>query len=216
MATKKTAAEDSMLNIVIPEIELNTLTVKIVGDSPLIVHAWSEKAKKMMLDKQMKKATKGREAKDPERDFFDSLYWLTERPEKPTMEDIQRARFGFPTIAIKACAIDAGYQQGLIPKKTTARGAFRILGEYAEIDGLPTPREDMCMVGGMSKVADIRYRGEFKKWSITLTIQYNPNVISAEQICALLNIGGFSCGIGEWRVGRNGNYGCFHVARNGE
>ena len=48
MATKKTEER-----IVIPEIELRTMKIKVVGDSPLITHKWSEKAKRMMLDKQV-------------------------------------------------------------------------------------------------------------------------------------------------------------------
>lgn len=61
----------------IPALDIKYFDVLIIGDSPLIVHAWSDKAKKMMLDKQMKKSTKGREAKDPFMDFVDSMYWLT-------------------------------------------------------------------------------------------------------------------------------------------
>ena len=49
MATKKT--EEIMIQPII--IEKRTIT--IVGDTPLIVHAWSEKAKKEMLEKQQKK-----------------------------------------------------------------------------------------------------------------------------------------------------------------
>lgn len=44
----------------IPAINIKTAEINLVGDSPLIVHKWSEKAKKEILDKQMKKAkTKG-------------------------------------------------------------------------------------------------------------------------------------------------------------
>lgn len=39
--------------ITIPAIDIRTATITIKGDSPLIVHKWSEKAKKMMLDKQI-------------------------------------------------------------------------------------------------------------------------------------------------------------------
>ena len=52
MATKKT--ETTAISI--PAIEIRTATIKVVGDSPLIMHAWSDKAKQMILDKQMKKA----------------------------------------------------------------------------------------------------------------------------------------------------------------
>ena len=220
MATKKTMAakamdtEESMLDLVIPPIETKTFTVKLVGDSSLIVHKWSEKAMKMILDKQTKKAGTGKEAKDPWADYCDSMYWLTKKPEKPTEEDIAKARFGFPAKAFKACAIDAGYQQGIIPKKTTARGAFHILGEMVEIEGRPQIREDMVRLA-LGK-ADIRYRGEYPEWSVVLTIRYNPRAMSAEQIINLLKFGGFSNGVGEWRPEKDGDHGTFHVAVEGE
>lgn len=210
----KTNVEETMLGVEIPAIELKTVILKVVGDSPIITHAWSVKAKQMMLDKQMKKATSGREAKDPWMDYCESMYWLTPMPEKPTQKDIDKAEFGFPTLAFKAAAVDAGYQQGILAKKTTARGAFRIIGEFAKINGTPEMREDMVRIG--MGTADIRYRAEFKDWSTTLTIQYNPKVMSLEQIVNLLNIGGFACGVGEWRPGKDGSFGTFHVAREGE
>lgn len=204
MATKKNEE-----NINIPAIELKRFTIKIVGDSPFICHAWDEKAKLMMLEKQMKKASTGKEAKDPFMDFCNSLYWITEKPENPTMEDVLAAKFGFPTAGFKAAAVDGAYQSKAIDKKTTARAAFQILGEMAVIEGTPIMREDMVRIG--MGTADIRYRAEFKEWSTVLTIQYNAKAMSAEQIINLFNIGGFAAGIGEWRPGKAGSYGMFHV-----
>lgn len=206
--------ETTMLGVEIPEINLRTMKLTIVGDSPLIVHAWSEKAKKMILDKQMKKATTAKEAKDPWIDFCESLYWLDGMPDKPTEEDIATARFGFPACGFKAAAVDAGYQQGILAKKTTARGAFHIIGDMVEIKGTPTMREDMVRIG--MGTADIRYRGEFKEWTAELIIRYNPNVMSAEQIVNLINMGGFANGIGEWRPSKDGSFGTFHVKTDAE
>lgn len=221
----KNVTEKAMIEL--PGIDIGLLQIHIVGDSALIVHKWQEKAKKEMLDKQMKKASNGKEAKNPVSDFVNALYWLDENgnmidtpeeldgvsidtPKEEVDAVISKGRFGFPTCAFKACAIDAGYQQGVIAKKTTARGAFHILGEYAVIEGIPTMREDMVQIGGMSKVADIRYRPEFKKWETTLTVKYNKKAISKEQIINLLNYGGFANGVGEWRPSRDGSFGTFH------
>ena len=224
MATNK----ENVQNIALPAMDLGYFMVKIVGDSPLIVHKWTVKAKQEILDKQMKKAANGKEAKNPVQDYLNSLYWLDDTgasietpaeladatPETP-FEDIQKVlekgRFGFPACAFKACALDAGYQQGVITKKTTSRGAFHILGEYAVIEGsLPQMREDMVTVGGMTKVPDIRYRPEFPTWQTTLNIRYNKKAISKEQIINLLNYGGFCNGVGEWRPSRDGSFGTFH------
>ena len=39
---------ETLMGVEIPEIKLQTMTLNVIGESPLIVHAWSEKAKKMM------------------------------------------------------------------------------------------------------------------------------------------------------------------------
>ena len=48
--------------IEIRPIEIQKTTIRVVGDTPLIMHAWSEKAKREMLEKQMKKTEHGKGA----------------------------------------------------------------------------------------------------------------------------------------------------------
>ena len=202
---KKTEAT----SVTIPAIDIKTFALKLVSDSPLIVHAWSEKAKRAMLEKQMKKASAGKAAKDPFRDYCESLYWITDKPENPTPEDVQNARFGFPAIAFKSAAVSGGYRGGVTANKTISRGAFHVMGELIEIEGTPTMREDMVKIA--MGTADLRYRGEFKTWAAELQIRYNAGAMSMEQIINLFNVGGFACGIGEWRPERDGQNGMFHV-----
>ena len=216
MAKKVEAAP---LPVGIPALKIQTFELRIVGDSPLICHAWSQKAKLMMLEKQQKKATKAKEIRRPAVEFADSLYWLTPKPDFAEMTDaeaqavladiIPKSKFGFPVLAFKAAAIDGGFQQQVIEKKTTARGAFHILGEFAEIEGTPTIREDIGRIG--MGTADLRYRAEFKTWATTLTIKFNSGAMSAEQIVNLFNVGGFSNGVGDWRPAKDGSYGTFHI-----
>ena len=186
--------EDSS-TITVPKPSIVSLTVNVAGLAPLICHRWSEKAKKQMLDKQMKKASKAKEAKDPEQDFEDSLY---------RTED---GGYGFPAVAFKAAAVRAGTYAEM--HMTFLRGAFHVSGELVPIVGEPTPREDMVRLGG--KTADIRYRGEFQKWSASVPVELNSSVLSVEQLTNLFTIAGFSVGVGEWRPEKNGQYGRFEV-----
>ena len=205
--------------IKIPAIDLKYITLKIVGDAPFICHAWSQKSKLELLNSHQKKATKAKEIRRPAVEFADSLYWLTEKPNFDGLSDeevqeilaevIPKSKFGFPTLAFKAAAIDAAYQQGIVEKKTTLRGAIRIIGEFAEIHGIPTMREDIGRIG-MGKT-DLRYRAEFKTWWTELEIQYNAGAVSAEQVVNVFNIGGFANGIGDWRQAKDGSFGSFHV-----
>lgn len=205
----RTLPTETSKRIELPALQIRQARVLLIGDSPLISHKWSEKAKRSMLDKQMKKAKGAKEAKDPWMDFCDSLYWLSPMPKEPTEADIGKAKFGFPAVAFKAAAVDAcSHVDGVT--KVEARGAFHINGEMVDIEGTPTIREDMVRIA--MGTADIRYRGEFKTWRSTFVIRYNANVLSLDQIVNLFNTAGFGIGIGEWRPQKDGSYGMFHVA----
>lgn len=188
--------KESTTVIELPKMDIRTITIGLRGDSPLISHAWSSKAKKEMLDKQMKKAKGAKEAKDPERDYYESLYHLPD------------GGYGFPAVAFKSAAVDACSQVDGITK-VFARGAFHIVGDMVRIEGDPTMREDMVRIA--MGTADIRFRGEFKQWACEITVRYNAAAISAEQIVNLFNTAGFSVGVGEWRPQRDGSFGMFHV-----
>lgn len=216
MAIKKTTEV-----LEIRPIEIQKVNLRIVGDTPLIMHAWSEKAKRMMLEAQMGLAKgKKKEPKNPVEDFIRSMYWLTDMPEEMTEEAFNEAisngaRFGFPVTAFKQAAISAAYRMGWAKDKVSLRGAFFIDGDengMIEIHSdAPKMREDMVKVG--MGTADIRYRGEFANWYADMTISYNMNGnYSLENIMNIINAGGYICGVGEWRPEKDGQYGQFHVA----
>lgn len=211
---------DKVEVIEIKPIEMKTTVIRIEGTSPLIMHAWSEKAKRMMLEAQMGKAKgKKKEIKNPVDDFIRSMYWLTEMPEEGTMEAYEKAiengaRFGFPVTAFKQAACSAAYRMGWIKNKMELRGAFFIRGDengMVEIKSdTPIMREDMVKVG--MGTADIRYRGEFRNWYADLVIDYNANgSFSLENIVNIINASGIVCGAGEWRPEKDGQYGMYHV-----
>lgn len=206
--------------IEIRPLEIKTVNIRIVGDAPLIVHAWSEKAKRMILEKQMKKTkTKAKEERDPFDDFINSMYWLEGKPEESTPDAFEEAvrngaKWGFPVGAIKQAANSAAYRMGWVKNQMELRGSYFLktdYGEMAEIKGcIPVMREDMVRVGMGS--ADIRYRGEFKDWYMDFELQYNASgSMTLEQIINCINAGGFACGIGEWRPEKDGSFGTYHV-----
>jgi hypothetical protein len=201
-------------------IDLKDITIKIIGTTPLITHAWDDKVKKMMLAAQMgEPKVKKHEIKNPVRDFVESMYWLEGKPDEYTEEAIAKAiadgaRFGFPANGLKASVVSAGYRAGVAKDKVSQYGAFRINCEFIEIKGIPHPREDMVRVG--NGAADIRFRGQFDEWSATIDITYNAGVISAEQLVNLFQLGGFAVGIGEWRPEKSGQFGMYRVAQKSD
>jgi len=210
------------VDVPIPPLPIETCQLYLVGDSPLICHAWNAKAEQQILGKQMKKARHAKQAKNPWEDFCNSLYWLTgcppqyiltECPESPTEEDIEKGAFGFPSIAFKAAAVEACPQVDGVAK-TKARAAMHIVGEYVKIEGKPKPRRDFVRLP--TGVADIRFRAEFWPWHTCLTIRFNANVLSLDQIVNLFQVAGFGIGVGEGRPERGGQWGLFHVATEEE
>lgn len=221
MATKK---EET---IVINPIEIRKTKVRIVGDTPLIVHAWSDKAKQMILDAQTgKKKGKQKPKRVPAADFVEGAYWLTEKPvysENADDEEViaafekaieNGARFGFPATAIKQAANSAAYRLGWVKNQAGLRGAWFIEadenGLVEVVSDTPVIREDMVKIG--MGTADLRYRPQFNNWHCDLTISYNANgEFDLNSIINAINAGGYVCGVGEWRPERDGNFGRFHV-----
>lgn len=211
MATKKTEEI-----IEIRPLDIQLVKVRIVGDSPLIVHAWSEKAKRMLIDK---KSVDKKEQRDPFGDFVNSLYWLEERPKKATPEEFEKAvqngaKWGFPVGSIKQAGNAAAYRMGWVKNQMGLRGAYFLkteYGEMAEIKGsIPEIREDMVRIGQGS--ADVRYRGEFKTWYMDMILEFNASgTITLEEILNVINAGGYMVGLGEWRPERDGSFGKFHI-----
>ena len=199
MAAKVSKQQDTAV-LDIPDLQQKTFLLRIVGDSELVTHAWSDKAKKEMLDKQMGKARPKKEHKDPIRDYEEAFHRLPD------------GRPGFPAIGFKAAIVAAARQvDGLT--MTFLRGAFHVVGDTGgdliAIEGEPHMREDMVRIG--MGTADIRYRPGFPTWAATLTVRLNARALTVEQLVHLTNQAGFSVGIGEWRPEKNGAWGMFHV-----
>jgi hypothetical protein len=114
-----------------------TVEVTIKGTAPLIVNKWDEKAKALMLDKQMG-VKNSKEFKNPEAQYEATIYRL------PSGDP------GFPVTAFKAATVGAArYFDGIA--MTELRRALFFHGEgpdqLVQIVGDPSPREDMVRVG---------------------------------------------------------------------
>lgn len=201
-AKKKTDDTETAGSIKLPEIDFRVALVRIKGVSPLIVHAWSEKAKTMMRDKQTKQARMPKAAKDPAADYQASRY----------LDD--KGRDCLPSAALRNAMISAGRFADGIPM-TMIRGAIFVLGATVPIESSKMRmREDMVRVGGKGPgtgVADLRYRAEYDPWECPLRIQFNAHILKVEQVVHLVRLAGLSIGLCEWRPEKNGQFGRFDV-----
>lgn len=203
------------VQITIPEIRIEQHTLYLIGTAPLIVHAFPEKARKQMLDKQMKVAKGGRDARDPYAEVEACRYQLPD------------GRDGFPAVGFKAAAVTACTSISDVTK-VAARQAFRVIGLPMNAPGAiegatirtalvplvahpPTIREDVVRLSGPSRTAEMRYRPEYTDWGVALTVTVNPQVVSVGQIGSMFHAAGHGVGIGDYRPERNGDCGTFEL-----
>ena len=188
--------------VTLKEISRNLATVRIVGISPMVQHQWSEKAKKQMRDKHAGKRTKTREVRDPQAECDAAAYRCSS------------GSYGFPADGLKKCLINAAHKDVGLEKTLLRKSLF--VNSHDEVSNLlkleakdPVMREDIVRVGAGS--TDLRYRPEFKKWAITLSLEFDAESISISDVVNLLQRAGFGVGLGEMRPEKSGDYGRFQV-----
>ena len=207
------------IQIEVPEPNIQKIKLTLVGTSPLIQHQFSAKAKKQILDKQMKKAQKAKATREPKKEFENSLYLIkTGKFVYPKtggfpMKVKFSGEIGIPALWVKQAAV-ASARNLTDVTMTFLRGALFV--EARAEDGLVEVRydelmlrEDIVRIGRGS--SDLRYRGQLNGWETDIVIKFNADVLSAEQVINLIKISGYSSGVGEWRPARNGDFGCFDV-----
>jgi len=202
--------EQESQGFVIPKLKMQTIDIPIIGTSSLIVHRWSEKARKQMLDKQTKKAAGPREAKNPEEDYQQARYISTEGWD------------GVPSVAFKAACVGACRFAEDIPMTMAKRLLYIVPDgrdkdgvELTQIVGKPRSRQDMVRLE--SGTADIRFRPEYVQWSAVIRVRFIASVISAEMVLNLVELAGSVEGVCEWRPSApksaTGSHGCWAIRR---
>lgn len=192
-------------------------SVWLVGDTPLITHAWSEKARREMLAKQVKATKPGKEARNPEEDFVNSLY------------DMGDGSYGFPAMGVKNCILSAAHKDKGVPRTEVMAGLWidadmvrtrpALAGAICDMPLLrlhgskPEMREDMVKIGkGLNKTANLAYRAQFTVWALKVKGRFNPTTLKPEIVAFLTQDAGLSYGLGEWRNEKRGMFGAFHPA----
>jgi hypothetical protein len=198
-AAKKTDGEQ----VEISQIQAETLSIPIVGTSPLIMHRFSEKAKRQMLDNMQGRKTP-KQAKDPEAEYEAAFY----RHKDGTP--------GVPVIAFKAATIGAARYYGKSVSMTALRQYLFLRGEVGvdgqmlcRLAGEPRMREDVVKVG--MNGTDLRYRPEFPEWSTVLEVTYVTSALTRSSVLSLIDAGGMGVGVGEWRPEKKGDFGTYRI-----
>jgi len=199
MAKTTTAAQ-----VAIDRIDSETIQTPIIGTTPLIVHRFSEKAKRKMLDDMQGKRSP-KQPKDPEADYEGAFYRLK-----------GDSGYGLPAVAFKQSMVGATRLFGKDVSMVLVRQTIFVHGEVGEdgqplvtVEGEPHMREDVVTVGRGG--TDLRYRPEFPEWRADVTITFVKSAFTRGSVLTLLDAAGLGVGVGEWRPEKNGDFGQFKI-----
>lgn len=178
--------------ITVTRPSIRILTMRLTGETTLILQRFSQKAIRQIEEKQQGK-NKTKTLRDPEAEFEAAKYLDAD------------GKDSVPTIALKQMAVNASrYHDNLT--KVDLKGALFVLGTFAELKFKKCVlRKDMVRLSGIGRTADVRYRPEYHNWSVEFDLKYMANTITAEQILNLYLTAGFAIGLGENRPEKSGN-----------
>jgi hypothetical protein len=171
-------------------------TLRGMPGSLLVVHAFAEKAKQEIRDKQQKKAKKAKEERKPGEEF-----------EAAKQRD-ESGRECVPVTALKKAIISAATAFDDLTKVALRQAVFvrpaddpaSMLVPIEKFDGSPatgTMREDAVTIGINTR--GLAYRPQYNEWQLRIEAEFNPRLVSEEQLLALVDQAGWGVGICEGR-----------------
>ena len=175
---------------------LRPAVIPIVGISPYVQHAFSEKQRKQMeLSQRAGQQSRGKRERQPK--DFDAVYEAAKHVSKAGW-------IGIPAPAFRNAMISACRLIGF--KMTHAR-----LSVFVEADGIDRndgtplvriigePRIHEATVRNETGVADIRWRPMWEEWSADVKVTWDEDQFSAKDVMHLMLRAGLQVGIGEGR-----------------
>jgi hypothetical protein len=186
-------------------IQRKRITLRIVGESPLQMNQWDEKAKNMMREKQQEgRKTTERAKRNPKAECEAATYRIGKK-------------YAIPGMALKRSMITAAHKDLGIEKTLVRKALFLIIENEKGLIPLdkhsePWMREDIMRVGMLFRSG--RYRPEFREWSVIVTFEIDSDLINEADLLKLVDRAGFGVGILEGRPERGRDFGRFKVDPN--
>lgn len=180
---------------------IECIKFRLVGrpGAPLVVHAFAEKAKAEIRDKQQKKPKSAKETRQPEVEWKAARYIDEE------------GRESVPVTAIKKSFITAATAMDNLTKVALRQAIFvaptanpaSMLIPIERLDGtaaIGRMREDAVTIGINTR--GLNYRPEYPEWALRVSVEFNTRLISRDQLVALAEQAGWGVGICEGRPER--------------
>ena len=201
---KSKAPTDKSDEIQIEQLNVVTYSGVLIGESPLILNAMSEKTRhELLYPSKENKRKSGNLKHDPLEEYRSSVYRL--EADAPTL-------LAFPASGIKRSIMSAALDAKNTSKAQIGRLVW-VKGTYLPVYGTPQIFMAPVRSADMNKTLDIRTRCILPKWAIPFEIQFVGDVLNSTSVINLLGRAGLTIGIGDWRSEKgSGTYGQFKVA----
>jgi hypothetical protein len=190
-----------MASLKVQPIKTKRIRFGVIGTSPLIQHAWSEKALTMIRLTAAERRKMPKVARSPEEEASAAMY-RTESGEP-----------GIPILAFKGALISAAHKDIGLEKTLVRKSLFFPCTDANNCVPLdadePVCREDIVRVGvGQT---DLRYRPEFRRWRFVVECEVDSDALTEADVLNLVNRAGFGVGLCEWRPEKGGEFGRFQI-----
>jgi hypothetical protein len=198
-----TAKKTDTSEVEVLEIQTRRVEFCLLGQTPLLMNRFSEKARREMMLPALKKnrAEKSSSLKhDPVAEYRAAAY----RNRDPNSDAFFHMPTGAFHKAIGQAAIDIPGQAKSVMLRLTSIASVNV-----DLFGIPQLHISMVRSGGMASVPDMRTRPCFREWACSVQFDLISNLVSERQITALIAAAGMICGVGDWRPQKGGSNGKF-------
>lgn len=190
----------------IVRIEHHTINFAILGRSPLLMNAMSQKVQReLLLPKGRKNAAEkaGSLKHDPIQEFRNSSYKST--------GDAAETRCLLRSTAFKGALSGVATDIPGVAKAQIARLTY-VGGDYISIYGVPQLHMSVVRSADMNKTPDVRTRAVLPQWACLVSVTFTEPLIKSEDITRLLAASGTMRGVGDWRPEKgSGTFGQFDI-----
>jgi hypothetical protein len=168
--------------------------------SLLVVHAFAEKAKQEIRDKQQKKAKKAKEERNPTAEFLAARYVDSAGRECAPITALKKSLISAATAFDDLTKV--ALRQALFVDAEAAPGSALVpIERHDGTSAVGVMREDAVTIGINTR--GLSYRPAYDEWQLRIRIEYNPRLVSEEQLLALVDQAGWGVGICEGRPERS-------------
>lgn len=199
MAMRK---NEQVTEIDVVRLQTGRASFYLLGQSPLIYNAPSEKARQGLLLPSGRKTTVEKQSSlkhDPEAEFRGALYTSSSGPTLLT----------FLAVAFKRGLASAALDMGGA-KRTQVDRLVWATGERIPVWGIPRLRMDLVRQSDMNRTPDIRTRACLGEWACKIDLTFVQPTLNHTVVANLLAAAGLVRGVGDFRQEKGaGNFGQF-------